>query len=269
MENRTDSDSLLKRLFQPNEKLSKNERLGIGIGWIVLIIGGWELLHPPVLPSFIETIQAFGPLVTKQGIIGAWLGTMGLTLSAILFSAILALIISYLFVIPFFRPIASAVTKLRYLSIIGLIVVFMLLLHAPGKVRLASLMFGIIPYMVTSMLSVILSREEGDYHYARTMGYSRWEVMWHVVIREPASDMLEAVRQNLAIAFVMIITVESKIREGGGLGTLLYDVETRRAKYDEVFAIMLLVLATGILLDFLLLKINKSLFPHAFLKRKK
>lgn len=263
------SEGLFSGLFQANGTIGNTVRYGTYAFWLLILGLWWTFFRPHVMPSLEEILAAFEPLVNKRNLIGNWISTIVLTLKAIGISCLIAIAISYSAVIPFFRPIAFTISKMRYMSMMGFMFMFMLVLREPELIRTSLLVYGIVPYLVTSMTSIILSQEQGLFRYARTLNLSERAVVWHVLVRSLASDMLDAIRQNLAIAFVMIVMVESKIREGGGLGMLLYDVETRRADYSEVFAIQILIFVTAVLFDFLLTYVNRSLFRFAFLKKER
>ncbi|MEM6803965.1 MAG: hypothetical protein AAF696_21345 [Bacteroidota bacterium] len=256
-------------LFKANGEPGKIAQYSSSLFWILLLAGWWSLFRPYVMPSIEEIFAAFDPLINKRNLIGNWINTVLLSLKAVGISCIIAILISYSAVIPFFRPIAFAISKMRYMSMMGFMFMFMLVLREPELVRTSLLVYGIVPFLVTSMSSILLSQEKRLFRYARTLNLGEGAVVWHVLVRSLASDILDAIRQNLAIAFVMIVVVESKIREGGGLGMLLYDVETRRADYSEVFAIQILIFATAICFDFLLAYANRSLFTFAFLKKER
>ncbi len=256
-------------LFRANGSIPGWMQYGTYVLWALLFVGWWALFRPAVMPSFGDIIGSFEPLVKRHNLIGNWLSTVGLSLEAMAWSCLIATIISYLAVIPLFRPIAYAISKMRYMSFVGFAFLFMVALREPALIRVSLLIYGIVPFLVTSMTAIILSRDQMMFRYARTLNLSEARVVWHVLVRGVASDMLEAIRQNLAIAFVMIVTVEAKIRQGGGLGMLLYDVETRRADYAEVFAIQILIFATAIGFDVLIMLANRWLFPYAFLQRER
>ncbi|TAE50958.1 MAG: ABC transporter permease subunit [Bacteroidetes bacterium] len=259
----------LTDLFRANGSVSTRTEYATYAFWIFFFAGSWALFRPPVMPSLGDIGASFEPLLTKHDLIGNWIKTVTLSLKAVGISCLVSLVVAYLAVIPFFRPIAFAVSKMRFMSLMGFLFLFMAILRDPGLVRISMLVYGIVPFLVTSMTSIILSRDEIFFNYARTLNLKEGRVVWHVLVRGIASDMLEAVRQNIAIAFVMIAAVESQVREGGGLGMLLYDVERRGANYGEVFAIQIVVFITAALLDTLVSYANRSLFPYAYLKKER
>lgn len=254
-------------LFKLNGQINQQQRwIAIAI-WTLLLVSLWNPLRPTMVPSLGELFSAYGPLFKSLDFTAHWFSTIKLTLKAIGLSVIFSVLISYLSVIPFFRPVAYVISKARFLSLMGFIVLFLSISHNAVTTRLYLLMFGIIPYLVTSMNSIILATDEKMFQYARTLNLSPWQTTFHVLIASKAGEIFEAVRQNLAIAFMMIVLVENKLREGGGIGVLLFDLKKYGHGFDKIFAVQLSVLLVGVCIDFVMHKINQVAFPYAFLKR--
>ncbi len=131
------------------------------------------------------------------------------------------------------------------------------------------LIFGILPYFVTGMASEVDSMEWQKYSYARTLRMSNWQALYHVVIRGMLHRALEILRQNFAIAWMMITMVESANRENGGIGALLVDQNRFAGNFNGVFAIQFAILLMGILIHVLIGVISRKLFPYAYMKLNK
>ena len=267
MKKKTSIKEQFKSLFRLNEQATNLQSLmAFGI-WTLILVVLWEPLRPAIVPSIPELFAAYGPLFESLDLFAHWFSTAGLTLKAIGLSVFLSLAISYLSVIPFFRPIAQVISKARFLSLMGFIFLFLSISHNAYTTRMYLLMFGIVPYLTTSMTSIILSTDKKMFHYAKTLNLNPWQTTYHVLVASKAGDIFEAIRQNLAIAFMMIVLVESKLREGGGIGVLLFDLKKYGHGFDKIFAVQLSVLIVGVCLDYVMHKVNQVAFPYAFLKR--
>jgi ABC-type nitrate/sulfonate/bicarbonate transport system permease component len=77
--------------------------------------------------------------------------------------------------------------------------------------------------------------------------------------------VIEVIRQNFAIAWIMITAVEGISMSEGGLGTMLIK-SNRFINIDNAFAILLIIFMFGILFDYLLGLIRGWLFPHTKLQ---
>jgi ABC-type nitrate/sulfonate/bicarbonate transport system permease component len=227
----------------------------------------WVSVMPSVIPGPLKILAAFPKLMQQQQLLAHWGSTFRLTAIAIFWSVVASLLISFLTVIPVFRPFVALISKMRFLSLVGISIVFVMLADNLTTARIYLLMFGIVPYMTTSILSVIVSAEKLRLDCAKTMGLSPLQQVWHIQVREKAGDIADVIRQNLAMAFMMLTFVELRVREGGGVGVLLEDLHKNGHGYDEIFALQLSILLVGIALDALSFYVIRWAFPFAFVKK--
>jgi NitT/TauT family transport system permease protein len=71
--------------------------------------------------------------------------------------------------------------------------------------------------------------------------------------------VLESIRQNLAIVWMMLISVESILMAAGGLGFLIKNSD-KSGNQGRVIALQIIILLIGITLDFLLTYLRKLIF---------
>jgi NitT/TauT family transport system permease protein len=137
-----------------------------------------------------------------------------------------------------------------------------------GELKVIILMFGIIPFFVTSMLSNIKAINPQYYDLCRTLKFNEWETLWEVVIVGKIDQALEVIRQNFAMAWLMITMVEGLDMSGGGIGTQL--IKSNRVMHlSEIFAVQLVILGLGIGFDYLLTYLRVWLFPYVKLEQSK
>ena len=183
-------------------------------------------------------------------------------------SIVITLFFSYLSVIPFFKNITLFLVKCRYLTLTGLIFIFTLLTQDGSQLKLSLLVFGIVPFFVTSFLSVIVTIDNQQFEICKTLGYSDWETLYEVIIVGKADQVLEMVRQNFAITWLMITMVEGLSMSEGGIGTMLIKFN----KYNDltnVLALQLVLFALGLIFDFVLGNLKFWLFPYSKLQIQK
>ena len=234
---------------------------------LLMLMVFWLLIMPKAIPGPLEILGAFPTLIEKQQLFAHWASTFQLTALALFFSVLASLMISFSTVIPIMRPFVAFITKMRFLSLVGISIVFVMLANDLGTARIYLLMFGIVPYMTTSIVSVVDSTEKLRLDCAKTLGLSPWQQVWHIQIREKAGDIADVIRQNLAMAFMMLTFVELRVREGGGVGVLLDDLHKNGHGYDEIFALQLSILLVGIALDAVSFYLIRIAFPFSFIKK--
>jgi ABC-type nitrate/sulfonate/bicarbonate transport system permease component len=227
------------------------------------ILGGGGLIPTPTKIAG----QAFS-IVTSGYFVDNFLTSLGLTLTGMGLSIIIALVVSYLSLIPVFTPVSRFIVKCRYLTLTGLIFLFTLLTHDGHQLKLSLLVFGIVPFFVTSLLSIIEAIPLQEYELCKTLRMSNWRTLWEVVIVGRLDQVIEVMRQNFAIAWMMITMVEGLNMSEGGLGTMLIK-SNKYIDLSTVFAILVIIFGVGVFFDFLLKKMRVWLFPYANIQTRK
>jgi NitT/TauT family transport system permease protein len=252
------------RVFAPNRAVSPRVMKIIIAGQAALVLAFWASSPIPVLPNPAETFRALGDLWMNQGLGQELITSFGLNLTALAWTLVISLTLSYLTVVPFMRPIATAVSKGRFLGLIGLTFVFTLLLGGGRPLKLALLVFGMTVFFVTSMADVVASIPKETFDHARTLRMGEWRVVWEVVVLGTKDKAIEVLRQNAAIGWMMLTMVEGISRAEGGLGAMLLN-QNKHFHLAEVFAVQLLILAVGVLQDYGIGALKHLIAPYAAL----
>lgn len=224
----------------------------------------WWLSPIAVIPKPPEVFAALGRLWTDEGLGRELITSLGVNAQALVITLAIALGLSYLTVMPFFRPVAAAVAKGRFLGLIGLTFLFTLMLGGGRPLKVALLVFGMTVFFVTSMADVVASIPKEQFDHARTLRMSEWRVVWEVVILGTFDKAIEVLRQNAAIGWMMLTMVEGIVRSEGGIGATLLN-ENKHFKLPEVFAIQLLILLVGIVQDYAIGAFKRLVCPYAHL----
>jgi NitT/TauT family transport system permease protein len=207
-------------------------------------------------------------ILASSGFYDDLFSSLSLTLRGMGISIFISLIICYLSLIPFFQPFAKFIIKCRYLTLTGLIFLFTLLTSDGHSLKLSLLIFGIVPFFVTSLLSIIDSINVQEYELCKTLRMNNWQTLQEVIIIGRLDQVIEVVRQNFAIAWMMITMVEGLSMSEGGLGTLLIK-SNKFIDLGTVFAILIIIFLIGVCFDFLLAKMRIWLFPYTNLQLRK
>jgi len=233
----------------------------------------WQFTTPSIIPKPVKILEELKWLIIHKSLIYELISTTITCFKAIFYSSLIALSLSYLgIVISFFRPISFFVTKMRFWTLMGFSAIILFLTPDTNSFKTVMLIFGITPFLVTGFNASLESIENSWYHYAQTLKLSKLEIFWNVVIRKSAPELLSVIRQNFAIAWIMIIAAEVAVRDQGGIGQVLYDSSTRFIGpngYARPFAVQLIILLMGINIDYLLMLIRRKLFPYVYLKTDK
>lgn len=256
------------KLFIPLTTITKKSRVMVVSIEILLALTIWHFSGGGLIPGPIEVIKAMLALFCDTDFIPSLITSLTLTIKGMAFSIIIALLISYLSVIPVFNPVAKFVIKCRYLTLTGLIFLFTLLTKNGSDLKISLLIFGIVPFFVTSLLSIISNISQQEYDLCTTLRYKRWETVYEVIILGRFDQIFEVMKQNFAISWLMITMVEGLSMSEGGLGVMLIKAN-KYINLPKVFALLIIVFMIGIAFDFLFGVIRKWLFPYANLNLNK
>ena len=145
----------LKNIFLPNRVVSPATLELVAGTQLVAFLVFWSVSPLQVLPRPTEVLQAFGSLWMTEGLGQEVLTSFGVNLEALALTTVISLGLCYLTVVPFFRPLAGAVSKGRFLGLVGLTFLFTLVLGGGRPLKVALLVFGMTVFFVTSMTDVV------------------------------------------------------------------------------------------------------------------
>ena len=249
-------------IFLPNRVVSATTmKMIIGVELVIFLVL-WLNSPFKVLPRPDEVIRAFGTLWKQDGLAQGLISSILLNLEALAWSAAISLVLAYLTVIPIFRPLVVALSKGRFLSMIGFSLVFLLLIGGGHHLKTGLLVFGITVFFVTSMASVIAGIPKSEFDHARTLRMSEWRVVFEVVILGTADKAFEVLRQNAAMGWMMLTMVEGLVKSEDGIGVLLIE-QDKYYHLPEVFAIQIVILLVGLFQDTLIGLARRWACPYA------
>jgi len=185
-------------------------------------------------------------------------------LQAIGLSCLLTLPLAYVTVMPAARPFVKALSKARFLGMTGLVVIFTLTFGGGHGLKLALLTFGLSVFLITSLYDIVETIPREEFDHARTLRMGPWRSVLEVVIIGRVDAVIDALRQNAAMGWVMLTMVEGLVRSEGGLGGMMLS-EDKHVNLAAVFAIQFVVLGVGIGQDYLLALFKHWFCPYAFI----
>lgn len=251
----------MKKIFRPLQIIDAKTFATLVIVQLAIALGFWQILGGELLPTPSKVIAAVFTTIASPSFFDDFFSSLGLTLQGMGISIFIALIVSYLSLVPVFKPFAEFIVKCRYLTLTGLIFVFTLYTKDGHQLKISLLIFGIVPFFVTSFLSVIASINSQEFELCKTLRMSNWRTLLEVVIIGKLDQVLEVLRQNFAIAWMMITMVEGLSMSEGGLGTMLIK-SSKYINMANVFAVLFIIFMIGVLFDYLLGKMRHWLFPY-------
>lgn len=252
---------MIKSFFEPLRILNRRAMLSLVIVEVIIALVCWQLSGGGLIPTPVKVLQTLGKIVQTPAFVDDLFSSLVLTIKGMFISIAIALVISYLSIVPFFNPIARFVIKCRYLTLTGLTFLFTLWTQNGHELKLSLLIFGIVPFFVTSLLSVIDGINKQEFELCTTLRMNSWKTLWEVIIVGRLDQVFEVMRQNFAIAWLMITSVEGLSMSEGGLGVMLIRAN-KYVQLDVVFGTLVIIFLLGIFFDFILGKFREWLFPY-------
>lgn len=247
--------------LRPNRRIARSVQLGYAAVSAAVFGVAWSL-SAGALPSPAGVAAALARLWTTQGLFDELATSVVLNAQAIAWTTAIALGLAYATVVPALRPIATAISKLRFTGLVGWAFVFTLWARDGHQLKLWMLVFGMVPFFVTAMAAVVTELPRERFDHARTLGMTEWRTVWEVVIRGTLDQALEALRQNAAMGWMALTMVEGLVRSEGGIGALMLN-ENKHLDLEAVFALIAVVLIVGIAQDAALAWLRRTVCPYA------
>jgi len=247
--------------LRPNRRVSRSVQLGCAAACAaVLGVAWWQ--SSGALPSPTGVVRALARLWTAQGLFDELVTSVALNAQAIAWTTAIALGLAYATVVPAVRPLATAISKLRFTGLVGWAFVFTLWARDGHQLKLWMLVFGMAPFFVTAMAAVVAELPRERFDHARTLGMSEWRAVWEVAVLGTADRALEALRQSAAMGWMMLTMVEGIVRSEGGIGAMMLN-ENKHLQLDAVFALIAVVLIVGVAQDTALAWLRRTVCPYA------
>lgn len=254
----------LSKIFTPFEKVDKTTSSIISSFWLVLLLLIWASIgfgQTHLFPTMPQVWKGISGLYA-EGLVVHIGSSVWLCAQAVFISVIISLSFAYLSTTPAMKPVATFISKFRFLPLTGISYYITMLIQDARLLQIWILVIFMTTFLITSLLAVLKDIPDEDYDHARSLGYSRWGMLMEVVVKGHFDYVIEVIRQNLAIVWMMLVAVESIMVAAGGLGFLIKNSD----KLDDqgrIVALQIVILLVGLGLDFILTFTRKTAFRYS------
>jgi NitT/TauT family transport system permease protein len=248
----------------PNRVL-RGSTTGIIIGaWFAAMLLAWLANPFASLPRPGEVWHALSTLWWQRGMGPELFVTLRLIVHATVLTTVISLGLAYASVVPVVRPLVAGIGKLRFLGLVGLVFPFTLVTGGGYALKVALLVFGMSTFYVTAMERIVADIPRSRFEHLKVLGAGELRTIWEVVVRGTLDQALDVTRQNVAMGWSMITMVEGISRAEGGLGAMLLN-ENKHFLLAEVYAILIVILVVGLIIDFAMASLERVVCPYAHL----
>lgn len=252
------------KILKPFEKIDRSTTGMITVFWLLFLLVLWSSIgmgQTHIFPTMPQVWKGFVGL-WSEGLIVHIGSSLWLCSQAVFISIIISLVLTYLSSTPIVKPVATFISKFRYLPLTGISFYITMLINDARSIQIWILVIFMTTFLTTSLLAMMKDIPEEDFDHARSLGYGRWQILLEVIVKGRFDYVIEVVRQNLAIVWMMLVTVESIMVAAGGLGFLIKNSD-KLADQGRIVALQIVILLVGLSLDFILTFLRKSLFRYS------
>lgn len=252
--------------FALREPLPPRTALALGLVAPAVVLGGWcvatygGLAPPDFLPSPSEVVRGTLQLFIQYDLLEAILvSTRRIAIAFALASAV-ALPLGVLMGAfdPINRVFEPITAPLRYMPISAFIPLLILWFGIYETQKIAFLFLGVFVYLLPVVVSAIRAVPEELVQTARTLGASKVQVVWTVLLPPALPEIFDSFRVMNAISWTYVILAEA-VNPEHGLGYMVELARTHQ-KASWSFAGLLVIGGIGLLTDVLIRMISSALF---------
>mgnify|MGYP003527555917 CR=1 FL=1 len=257
--------NFLLKLLIPFEDNGKNKYVKwISLSVVPLII--WLILPNHIFPPILDILSVFPTLIKENDFVNNFIISLTFCLKSMLYSCFIAFIFMLITRIPIFEAFAVFCKKFRFLPSTGLSFLFMKLTPNVSDQMTWMMIFGITTFMVDGAVNIALSITKDDVNYAKSLRLTRWQIFKELVIYSKLPAFFYMAISNFAISWMLLASIENISKSSGGIGVILAD-SSKYFKLEQIYCIQLIILFTGIAIDFLFNKLINWIYPHISLKQ--
>lgn len=192
--------------------------VGIAVWWLLSLWFG-----PYVMPSPVDTVQAFGELIDRGTLwnsIGASLGRIfsGWAIGVVV-GAPLGILMGRIRVLRNFLD--PYVEILRFIPAIALITVMVVWFGIGEASKIALIVYTSVFVVVISTTDTVLRISNDKVLAARSLGAGSVQVLWTIVLPSAVPGIITGARLAMANSFLTIVSAEM-VAAQSGLGTLIW-----------------------------------------------
>lgn len=257
-----------RRWFEFLAPLSKSWTLALGVAIWVIFFGLWQAavvmgwVNPLLVPSPPKVLETLYELFMER----SFMSDVGISIARILGSFLVACVIaiplgilmgSFKVVEAFVNPFVSA---WRYLPAPAFIPILLMWFGTGEEPKFALLFLGVIFFLITLIMDHTAQVRTELIETAMTLGGTRSQILWTVVVPAVLPSIVVAMRQMLAIAWTYLVIAEI-IASTTGIGAMM--MRARRFLHtDDIMAGILTIGVLGLLFDVLFRWLYRVLFPY-------
>lgn len=220
------------------------------------------------LPTPSSIITAIPVLIQKYDLIGNTGKSVWVNFLSYLVALLIAIPLGFLLgLIPLVRGLFGQIfDAYRFVPLAAVTYIFILWFGIDTQMKVAFLAFGILVYLVPVVVQRIDEVEDVYLKTVATLGATTWQTIRSVYLPSVLSRLSDDIRVLTAISWTYI-TVAEMVNNTGGLGGMIFKFR-RQSNIEYAFVVLIVIIIIGVIQDYILRLLDKSLFPYKYITRK-
>jgi NitT/TauT family transport system permease protein len=235
------------------------------LAWLLLAAGG--LVDPVFLPGPGAVLARLREWAVDDGLAGDIAISTGRVVAGWALSALLALPLGL--AIGSFRTVQAALEPLtdfiRYMPAVAFVPLVMVWVGIDEGAKVAIIFIGTFFQMVLMVAEDVRRVPMAQIEAAQTMGATRGEIIQHVIVPSAKPALLDTLRVTMGWAWTYLVVAEL-VAASSGLGFAILKAQ-RFLQTDKIFAGILLIGLTGLVIDQFMRRLHRLAFPYLYLGR--
>lgn len=244
------------RLFELRGDIPRRVYAGAGVAFIALFLAAWLLLTELkiVSPIFLPPLRAVGEELVAQ----AQSGTLWQDVGASVYRITLGWLLATALALPigilmgnfrFFEGLLEPFIDLvRYMPAVAFVPLTILWLGVGDNQKFAIIFIGTFFQEVLMIMDNVKNVPRDMIQVSYTFGLSKWEILWHVVLRAALPGIWDTFRITIGWAWTYLVVAEL-VAANVGLGYRIMRAQ-RFLETDKIILGILVIGVLGLLTDY-------------------
>ncbi|MDF1737925.1 MAG: ABC transporter permease [Verrucomicrobiales bacterium] len=245
-------------------------KFALGISAWALFILSWHLLAKSsltpdaLLPTPGTVVTALYDLIAERGFgVDIWQSVKRILISfAIALAIALPLGIlmgSFPVVESFLNPLIS---PFRYLPAPSFVPLLLMWLGTGDGQKIALLILGVVWFLVTLLMDNTKAVREEVVECSRTLGATKKNVLWHVILPASLPSYVDTARQMMAVSWTYLVIAEI-VAATDGIGAMMMRAK-RFVRVEDILAGILVIGLLGLLFDLIFRLLHRLWFRYLY-----
>lgn len=239
--------------------------IGLGAFLLFWLLIARAVAKPGIMPSPVKVLVAIPNLLMSKVFWGNLGYSLVLTVVSAVEAALIALPLGFAIgLVPgmravFEKPIAAT----RYLPLTATIGLFLIWAGISTNMKIQFLTVCSLVYFLPAVVNGIDRVSQVHLDTIKTLGANNWQTITKVYLPATLSAFTTDAIVLMPIGWTYIIIAEIINLGDGGVGAMIFTA-SRRSRLDEVFALLLIIIAIGFIEDKVLKFLDGKIFPHKY-----